>query len=511
MRKCYIIGEKSLPHHLLAVLDVYASGQMVSGHDSAAEIIARQGRGEGADRGYGIRGGDGLQEKEVAVGVREAEGVAVGIEAAGAHDDEGAVQDAVSTLGEQVEGAGDGGVGGDERPVAVGGVVGAEGAGIVVVAAAGVATPDEVAPRCFVAKGVAVVAQAVAEEGGLVAQGGEVAVGGGEGEFVVLHTERVGGAVLLHIGEGVVLAVGRQAGDAGHQLVVGVEVLPRGVHDAVESLATVGGGQHEGEHPFVEAHAAGGDIGQLEEHLVPPLLELYADGLAGREVLIPEIDLGVDALAGVGPCGGQDLLAVEVDVRTFAVPVACIGGFVVLGAAVVLELDEGPDGLCLGRIDIGPGISGGVRLGAAEEGGYGGAPGVAQIDAGARGPRCAVGGAIVGEGGGQDVILGFLGREDHVGIAVVGEGVGDAPAHIGLSDIGDGLAAEPCILVIEEAALPVGELIVLAADVGQRGAARLDVLLAAAHPAAFGSGQGVGIEAVLADDVALGGRLAVVP
>ena len=64
---------------------------------------------------------------------------------------------------------------------------------------------------------------------------------------------------------------------------------------------------------------------------------------------------------------------------------------------------------------------------------------------------------------------------------------------------------------MEETALPIGKLLKLAAARRQHGAAYLDVLPAAALPAALGCGQGIGIKVVLGYDICLGRRFAVVP
>ena len=55
------------------------------------------------------------------------------------------------------------------------------------------------------------------------------------------------------------------------------------------------------------------------------------------------------------------------------------------------------------------------------------------------------------------------------------------------------------------------KLVKLVAAVGQRGSPRFNILLAAAHPSAFGSGNGIGPQVVLSDDVGFGRSLAVVP
>ena len=67
----------------------------------------------------------------------------------------------------------------------------------------------------------------------------------------------------------------------------------------------------------------------------------------------------------------------------------------------------------------------------------------------------------------------------------------------------------------EEARLPILELVVHLARVGERGAELLDIsgfaIGAAAYPGTLGAGQHVGIHVVLLHDILLGGSLAVVP
>ena len=63
----------------------------------------------------------------------------------------------------------------------------------------------------------------------------------------------------------------------------------------------------------------------------------------------------------------------------------------------------------------------------------------------------------------------------------------------------------------QEAALPIAELVVLAARPRQHGPALLDVLPAATHPGALGSGKHVGPDVVLPNDALLGLDVAVVP
>ena len=63
----------------------------------------------------------------------------------------------------------------------------------------------------------------------------------------------------------------------------------------------------------------------------------------------------------------------------------------------------------------------------------------------------------------------------------------------------------------QETALPVGELLILLAAVGQGSAALFNVLFATTNPCALGTCNNIGIEVVLYDDILLGRCLAVVP
>ena len=105
-------------------------------------------------------------------------------------------------------------------------------------------------------------------------------------------------------------------------------------------------------------------------------------------------------------------------------------------------------------------------------------------------------------------------------VAAVGEGIRYAPAHVGLLHVWYGFVLQCMCLVEQEAALPVAELIVLLAAVGQHHAATavratvvavVYVAFASAHPGTFCRGNHVGPHVVLCHYVLLGGQFAVVP
>ena len=147
------------------------------------------------------------------------------------------------------------------------------------------------------------------------------------------------------------------------------------------------------------------------------------------------------------------------------------------------------------------------------------APHVAEVDTGTGSHTRIVGLALVGEGLGDEVgAVGCcvcIGSEGGTAVAAIGEGVGDAPAYVGLLHVGNGLVLQRVGLVEEEALLPVLELFVHFARVGECGSEFLDVtrvtIHLAAYPGTLGAGQHVGIHVVLLHDVLLGRSLSVVP
>ena len=279
---------------------------------------------------------------------------------------------------------------------------------------------------------------------------GEGALQGGfHGGDFVQQRRSCAARVEAHGRAALTVYVGLDVADGGDDAVdVAVEALDGRVGDAFEGVAPFGVGEHEGEHPFVQADIAGADVGQLDEYLVPPGLEVDGHGGAGGEVLVLQIHLAADALAAVGPGGRCHLGAVDPDARALAVPRAGVGCLVVLRAAVVLELDEGTGGLCHRRIDVSPGVGRGVQLRVTEEGRHGGAPYVAQVDGTAGGHAGSVGLTVVGVLVGQHVGRTLFGREDGAGRAAVGEGLRDAPLDVGLPDVGNALVLQPCTFII---------------------------------------------------------------
>ena len=228
-----------------------------------------------------------------------------------------------------------------------------------------------------------------------------------------------------------------QLGDARREcLSLLVEYLPGRIDESVEGMTALGVGDDEGEHPLVQPHIRGADVRQLHEHFVPALLEGDGNGRTGGGILVAEGSLVGDALAGVLPLRTGQLDIVQPDARPLAVPLSVGRGEVFLGARIVLELDDGTCLLLAGRIDVGPGIGGGVELRIGVIARHDGSPDVAQVDAGSRGTARAVGLAEVGVAVAR--ALG-LGGQHEGGIAAIGEGIGDLPTDIGLADVGDGL------------------------------------------------------------------------
>ncbi len=99
----------------------------------------------------------------------------------------------------------------------------------------------------------------------------------------------------------------------------------------------------------------------------------------------------------------------------------------------------------------------------------------------------------------------------HRRVAAIAHLITYIPLHIGLPDIGYRLIFERMILVEEEAALPVGKLIIFGSRHREGGAALLDITFAAACPCTLGRGKHAGIKIVLVDDIILRGHLGVVP
>ena len=231
-------------------------------------------------------------------------------------------------------------------------------------------------------------------------------------------------------------------------------------------------------------------------------------GRPGGAVFIAQVVFQAYGLAGVVPDGRQQFGIVEPHARAFMVPGAGRGCLVFLRPAVVLEFYQCAGLLLHGRVDIGPGIGGGVHFRGGIEGGHHRAPYMSQVDGAAGGKTGAVGLSSVGI-----LVLRSLrlGREDGRRRTAVGKGVGDAPVEVGLTDIRHGLILQRVVFVEEEAALPVGKGLILTAAAGQRGTALLYIGAAAALPGALGGGQHVGVEVVLPQDVVLCGGLAVVP
>ena len=80
------------------------------------------------------------------------------------------------------------------------------------------------------------------------------------------------------------------------------------IDDVWQRILALDVGQHEGEHPLVEPHSLSSDVGQLDEHFVPPASKLYYNGLSGRQVLVLQRCLVVNTFkTGKCPTCGHDI------------------------------------------------------------------------------------------------------------------------------------------------------------------------------------------------------------